>query len=174
MRNFRSAADFSIVPATLIIDAIFRGHLYLKLLSQLIKRLAAADLSVYVLKLAEKLNNASFKMQPEESWKLLRSLVAISAGNKYSPDRSLPLLYDENKVPVSTHERKLQVFFDHFAKLEMAESVSVDQLVSRCHKVGTNPIDYVPTLKNIMSPFEFGSKIARCSTGHEAPGFGPD
>ena len=102
LRKFRAAGDFSNVPANLVISAIEQGQHYLKLLNQHISKLSANDLFQYILQMAEKLNLASLKVQPDEAWKILKRLIAISPGNKYSPDRGLPHLFDHIMQPVST------------------------------------------------------------------------
>ena len=81
------------------------------------------------------------------------------------------MLVDDMQVPVSSEQHKLQLFFAHFAKFELAESMSDTQLTQRCQLVGSNKVDYVPSLGNIMSPFDFASRITRQSRGYKAPGF---
>ena len=63
------------------------------------------------------------------------------------------------------------MFFEHFAKLEMADSMTAEQLLQRCYSVGSTAVEFAPSACNIMGPFEFGSRISRQSGGYKAPGF---
>ena len=171
LRNFLAAGNFSSTLGDAILDAIKHGRHYLFLMCKRIQRLARHDLSQYIAKLANKLDRSLFRNQPDEAWKIIKKLISTSPGNKYSTDRTLPLMYDDNSVPISTHARKLEVVFDHFSKLERADAMSDQQLLQRCSAVGPTGVDYVPCIQNIMSPFDFGSRITRQSCGHKAPGF---
>ena len=115
-----------------------------KLLSKKDKNAARIDFTNYVFDRAIKLDNKFFQLQPEEVWKVIKRLISTASGNKYSTDRSLPILYDEQHNPVTTHSRKLEVYFEHFSKLELADDMSVDQLVQRCTDVGPTAVDFAP------------------------------
>ena len=152
-------------------EALKHCRQLLLLLCKGICKQARRDLSQYIVNVASKLDQAFFRNQPDEAWKVIKRLIGTAPGNKYSTDRTLPLMYDDQSVPVTTHVRKLEVVFDHFAKLERADKMSEQQLLQRCSKVGPTTVDYVPSIHNIMSPFDFGSRISRQSRGHKAPGF---
>ena len=49
--------------------------------------------------------------------------------------------------------------------------MTTEQLVARCQDVGSTAVDYIPSIQGIMTPFEFGSRVTRNSTGYKAPGF---
>ena len=100
---------------------------------------------------------------------MIKCFIAIAPGNKYSTDRSHPSLYDEQHVPVATHFRKLEVAFEHFSKLDLANDISVNQLVQRCTDVGPTAVDFAAKVNNSMRPFEFASRISRHAGG--LPGF---
>ena len=129
------------------------------------------DFTIYVHDLASKMEKSSFKCQPDEAWKVLKRLIGLAPGNKYSAVHCLPLLYDHDHVPVSTAEDKLRAFFEHFTKMELAEPVTSEQLIAKCHSVGPTTVAFTPVASNIMGPFQFGARISRVSTGLKAPGF---
>ena len=74
----------------------------------------------------------------------MKRLIAIASGNKYSTERNLPVLYNEHHVPVTTHCRKLEIHSEHSSKLELADDMSVDQLVQRYADVGLACVDSRP------------------------------
>ena len=136
----------------MVVEAINHGRHFLKLLSKHTKKLVRIDLTQKVYNLAKKLDTTAFKNQPDEAWKIIKRLVAFSPGNKHSHDGSLPMPYDDDLAPVSTHSRKLEVFFEHFAKLEMADSMTAEQLLQGCCSVGPTAVDFIPSACNIMGP----------------------
>ena len=171
LRTCLGSFSFSLTHVQQIESAIQHISHLLRLLNKQLKMRSAADMANYIHNISKELNASLFCNQPDVAWKILKKLIGTIAGNKYSNDRAPPMLVDDLQVPVSSEHQKLQLFFNHFAKLELAESMTDAQLTSRCSQIGPTKVDYVPSLANIMSPFDFASRITRQSRGYKAPGF---
>ena len=169
--RFGRIGDYTIVSKAAVDKGIAAGVAFLKLLSRQAKNFARIDFTNFVFDSITRLNNQSFQSHPEQAWKMIKCFISIASGNQYGADRGLPILYDEHLVPVATHSRKLEVYFEHVSKLGLADDMSVDQLVQRCTDVGPTAVDFTPKVDNIMGPFEFGSRIARHAGGFKAPFF---
>ena len=133
-----------------VVDAITSGVAFLELLSPGRSKISHALISSDITSQASTLDNKSFRSHPEEAWKMMRRLMAIASGSKYSSDRSLPILHDERHVPVNTHSWKLEIHFEYVAKLELADHMTADQLAQRCTDVCSTSVDLTPQMSNIM------------------------
>ena len=128
LRKYVSNSDLVQAPLPLLNAAIDHISKDLRSLSTHIKPRSNEDMFKYIYTLAKDLNSPCFRNQPDVAWKVLKKLIGTMPGNRYSPDRTPPMLLDDQQVPVSTQTHKLEFCLAHFTKLELVEGMTDSQL----------------------------------------------
>ena len=118
-------SEFSahVIAYTASIKAVLRAS------RKLIRNISRYDFSRFTLSVASKVSHITLNTQPTAGWKTLKFLMGITGNSKYSPSRALPIAKDLDGVPVSSNKQALNLQLDYFASVELADTLSPDELI---------------------------------------------
>ena len=77
-----------------------------KLLCKAIKVPSGAGFTKYVIKTAADNSADSLSAQPARAWKAIKKLVTLSKSLKHAADKSIPLLHNDDEIPVRDSAQK--------------------------------------------------------------------